>query len=80
VWTLEDHRLVRIILTKSIKDASNCWKSLLVDAYVPDPLTLMNMEKKLTLERFQKENPGFDFSGAEMTGNFAGGGPRLDNL
>ena len=51
----EDHKLVRIILTKSIKDASNCWKSLLVDTYAPDPFTLQNMEKKLTLERFQKE-------------------------
>ena len=54
-YSTEDHKLVRIILTKSIKDASNCWKSLLVDAYVPDPFTLQNMEKKLTLERFQKE-------------------------
>jgi hypothetical protein len=38
------------------------------------------MEKKATLERFSQENPGFDFSGAEVTGNFQGGGPTLPNV
>ena len=27
-----------------------------------------NLKKKLLLERFQEENPGFDFSGAEFNG------------
>jgi len=54
------------------------------------------MEKKLTLERFQREvfstkmvahknifflslkHPGFDFSGADISGQYSGGGPRLD--
>jgi len=37
------------------------------------------MQKKILLERFGQENPGFDFSGAEMNGmvpdpkNFMGG-------
>ena len=51
----EDNELVRIVLVKSGRDASNCWKSLLVDQYHVDPWTLNEMEKKLTLERFQNE-------------------------
>ncbi len=37
------------------------------------------MQKNILLERFQEENPGFDFSGAEVNGmvpdprNFMGG-------
>ena len=26
------------------------------------------------------QNPGFDFSGADISGNYSGGGPRFDNL
>ncbi|CAM9964548.1 unnamed protein product [Ascophyllum nodosum] len=33
-----------------------------------DPATLEGMQKKIMLERFQSENPGFDFSGAEFNG------------
>ncbi|CAM9157576.1 unnamed protein product [Pylaiella littoralis] len=33
-----------------------------------DPITLEGMQKKIMLERFQSENPGFDFSGAEFNG------------
>ncbi|CAN0106836.1 unnamed protein product, partial [Ectocarpus sp. 8 AP-2014] len=33
-----------------------------------DPMTLEGMQKKIMLERFQSENPGFDFSGAEFNG------------
>ncbi|CAM9612748.1 unnamed protein product [Hapterophycus canaliculatus] len=33
-----------------------------------DPVTLEGMQKKIMLERFQSENPGFDFSGAEFNG------------
>ena len=40
---------------KSDRDAANCWKSLLVGQYAVDPFQFQNMEKKLTLERFQKE-------------------------
>lgn len=43
------------MLVKSQRKASECWKSLLVDQYIADPLTFMEMEKKLTLERFQSE-------------------------
>ena len=51
----EDNELVRIILVKSGRDAANCWHSLLINEYSADPWTFDEMEKKLTLERFQKE-------------------------
>ena len=51
----EDNELVRIVLVKSSRDAASCWKSLLVNEYSTDPWTFSEMEKKLTLERFQKE-------------------------
>ena len=33
-----------------------------------DPLTQQEVQKSILLERFQEENPGFDFSGAEVNG------------
>ncbi|KAK3737965.1 hypothetical protein QZH41_009199, partial [Actinostola sp. cb2023] len=55
VWTVEDQKLIRIVLVKSQRDPSKGWKSLLTDQYQTDPFTFNEMEKKLTLERFQKE-------------------------
>ncbi|XP_003388155.1 PREDICTED: nudC domain-containing protein 2-like [Amphimedon queenslandica] len=77
VWTLEDRKLIRLVLVKSGREASNCWQSLLIGQYECDPLVFNEMEKKLTLERFQRENPGFDFSGADISGNYHKGGPQL---
>jgi hypothetical protein len=34
-----------------------------------DPYTQSEVQKSLMLERFQEENPGFDFSGASFNGN-----------
>ena len=51
----EDRSLLRIVLIKSNRDAANCWKSLLQGKYEADLLAFNNMEKKLTLERFQRE-------------------------
>ncbi|NP_001016379.1 nudC domain-containing protein 2 [Xenopus tropicalis] len=79
-WTLEDRKLIRIILTKTNRDAGNCWTSLLEGDYSADPWIQDEMQKKLTLERFQRENPGFDFSGAEISGNYSKGGPDFSNL
>uniref|UniRef100_A0A8C9LK56 NudC domain-containing protein 2 n=1 Tax=Piliocolobus tephrosceles TaxID=591936 RepID=A0A8C9LK56_9PRIM len=73
-WTLEDRKMVRIVLTKTKRDAANCWTSLLESEYAADPWVQDQMQRKLTLERFQKENPGFDFSGAEISGNYTKGG------
>ena len=53
----EDKSLLRIVLVKAHREASNCWKSLLKGQYEGSPLELDQMEKKLTLERFQTEVP-----------------------
>ncbi|MGH0149710.1 UNVERIFIED_CONTAM: hypothetical protein FKN15_043039 [Acipenser sinensis] len=79
-WTLEDKKLIRISLMKTSREAGNCWTSLLEGEYCADPLVQEQMQKQLTLERFQRENPGFDFSGADISGNYAGGGPDFSNL
>ncbi|XP_063784818.1 nudC domain-containing protein 2 isoform X2 [Pseudophryne corroboree] len=76
----EDKKLIRIVLTKCNRDAGNCWPSLLEDEYSADPWIQDEMQKKLTLERFQRENPGFDFSGADISGNYSKGGPDFSNL
>ena len=51
----EDKKLLRIVLVKSHRDAANCWKSLLKGQYAADPYVFDQMERKLTLERFQNE-------------------------
>ncbi|NXX91752.1 NUDC2 protein, partial [Centropus bengalensis] len=92
-WTLEDKRLIRIVLMKTNRDAGNCWTSLLEKEYAADPWVQDQMQRKLTLERFQREariicltfpylhqNPGFDFSGAEISGNYSKGGPDFSSL
>ncbi|XP_029439438.1 nudC domain-containing protein 2 isoform X2 [Rhinatrema bivittatum] len=78
-WTLEDRKLVRIVLTKSNRDAGNCWTSLLEEDYAADLWVQDQMQRKLTLERLQRENPGFDFSGAEISGNYRKGGPDFSS-
>ncbi|XP_014681161.1 PREDICTED: nudC domain-containing protein 2-like [Priapulus caudatus] len=80
-WTIEDRRLVRIMLAKcpNVKESTvkTCWRSLLKDCYEADPFTYDKMEQKLTLQRFQLENPGMNFSNAKVTGNYQDGGPVL---
>ena len=53
--SVEDKKMVRIVLVKSNREAKNCWKSLLTDEYACDPSVFDQMEKKMTLERFQRE-------------------------
>lgn len=55
VFFLEDRKMVRIVLTKTKRDAANCWTSLLESEYAADPWVQDQMQRKLTLERFQKE-------------------------
>lgn len=52
---VEDQSLLRIVLVKSHRDASNCWRSLLEGQYESNAWEWDQMEKKLTLERFQSE-------------------------
>jgi len=64
-WTLEDAKLLRILLSKVRKD--DYWSSLLESGgYQPEPATLLQMRQKLDLERYELENPGFDFSSARL--------------
>ncbi|KAI6653758.1 NudC domain-containing protein 2-like [Oopsacas minuta] len=77
-WSINDGREIEIILIKSIREARNCWKSLLKDKFAADPKVFDDMEKKLTLERFHLENPGFDFSNADISGNYHKGGPNME--
>lgn len=48
--------------------AHESWVSVIKGKDEVDPLTKESMEKKMLLEKFQRDYPGFDFSGAEMTG------------
>ncbi|KAJ1530387.1 hypothetical protein ONE63_005296 [Megalurothrips usitatus] len=68
VWTIEDGSLLDIVLSKTDTFKQDAiWESLLEDGgYKPEPLVFHEMRKKLDLERFQLENPGFDFSGAKL--------------
>ena len=65
-WTFDAaEREVHILLVKA--EVSTVWPSVFVGhqqegAAVED-------RKRLMLERFQEEHPGFDFRGAEFTGN-----------
>ncbi|XP_051514628.1 nudC domain-containing protein 2-like isoform X1 [Myxocyprinus asiaticus] len=54
-WTLEDKKLIRIVLMKTNREAGNCWQSLLEGEYAADPWVQDQMQRKLTLERFQRE-------------------------
>ena len=79
-WTIEDEdglKIVRIFLVKSNKTAKDCWSSLFIDDCKADFVTLDTMKKRMLQERYHTENPGFDFSQAEVTGNYQDGGPDL---
>ncbi|XP_066288179.1 nudC domain-containing protein 2-like isoform X3 [Branchiostoma lanceolatum] len=56
LWTVEDNKLLRIVITKSERSGRDCWKSLLDGQYPADPQVHDNMEKKLTMERVQRED------------------------
>ena len=66
-WTVEDRKQLVIVLQKRLRHES--WESLLAGQHVLDPITKDKMDKQMMLEKFQSENPGFDFSGAEFNGN-----------
>ncbi len=70
IWTLEDKdkesKEVKILLGKAVSHES--WKSLIKGQDELDPFLSDQMDKKMMLERFQKDYPGFDFSGAQFNG------------
>jgi hypothetical protein len=48
--------------------AHDSWISIIKGQDEVDAVTKESMDKKMLLEKFQRDYPGFDFSGAEMTG------------
>lgn len=70
-WTREDGMLV-IYLAKASK--GQVWELALkgnqaAAAAELDPISKQQVQKEMMLERFQEENPGMDFRGAEFNGN-----------
>ena len=65
-WMLEDDEL-HIQLAKMKKGET--WSSACLGHQSLDPMMQEEVKKKILLERFQEENPGFDFSDAQMNGN-----------
>ncbi|XP_052283051.1 nudC domain-containing protein 2-like isoform X2 [Dreissena polymorpha] len=55
VWTIEDKKLLRLCLPKAKTTADQCWVSLLKGQFGADHWTLDQMQKKLTLQRYQFE-------------------------
>ena len=78
-WTLEDGEL-HVTLQKL--DPGEPWPSVFKGHAGLDPQTQERETQRIMLERFQEENPGFDFSGAEFSGacpnprTFMGGAGR----
>jgi hypothetical protein len=73
-------RELEIVLTKASR--ASLWETALMGRDgkgTLDPLAKQEVQKELMLERFQEENPGFDFRNAEFNGavpdakNFMGG-------
>eukprot|EP00012_Vannella_robusta_P012981 CAMPEP_0206201484 /NCGR_PEP_ID=MMETSP0166-20121206/11585_1 /ASSEMBLY_ACC=CAM_ASM_000260 /TAXON_ID=95228 /ORGANISM="Vannella robusta, Strain DIVA3 518/3/11/1/6" /LENGTH=172 /DNA_ID=CAMNT_0053620187 /DNA_START=11 /DNA_END=527 /DNA_ORIENTATION=+ len=67
-WSIDpDSGEVLIVLEKAVKHEN--WKSVIKGEGVIDFATSEEMGKKMLLEKFTAENPGFDFSGAKFNGS-----------
>ncbi|GAM19102.1 hypothetical protein SAMD00019534_022770 [Acytostelium subglobosum LB1] len=67
-WTMEDGE-IHITLQKMNK--AETWMAALKGHQSQQPndaIVTEEVKKKMMLERFQEENPGFDFSSAEFNG------------
>lgn len=67
-WFLADG-IIQIVLVKANRGLT--WDSALLgrQGAAVDPFTRQDIQKEMMLERFQEENPGFDFRDAEFNGN-----------
>jgi hypothetical protein len=65
-WTIED-RTMHVTLQKRQKGQP--WPSAIAGHGNLDAFTADQEQRRLMLERFQEEHPGFDFSQAQFTGN-----------
>jgi len=66
-WSIEDGNKLTVELTKT--KSHDSWTCVVKGKDEIDTFTKESMDKRMLLERFQAENPGFDFSGAEFSGN-----------
>nr|AFN42821.1 NUDCD2-like protein [Marsilea vestita] len=64
-WTIEDDTL-HIFLQK--REKGQPWPSAILGQGELDPYTADKEQRRLMLQRFQEEHPGFDFSQAEFSG------------
>ncbi|KAG6493436.1 nudC domain-containing protein 2-like isoform X1 [Zingiber officinale] len=64
-WTLEDE-VMHVTLQK--RDKGKTWSSPILGQGLLDPYAADLEQKRLMLQRFQEENPGFDFSQAQFSG------------
>ncbi|KAF8783704.1 hypothetical protein HU200_000133 [Digitaria exilis] len=64
-WTIEDGEM-HITLQK--REKGKTWSSPIQGQGVLDPYAADQEQKRLMLQRFQEENPGFDFSQAQFSG------------
>eukprot|EP00919_Chromeraceae_sp_WS-2016_P057998 GHVR01137564.1.p1 GENE.GHVR01137564.1~~GHVR01137564.1.p1 ORF type:complete len:166 (+),score=36.97 GHVR01137564.1:65-562(+) len=64
-WMIEDKEL-HIQMTKSKK--GEIWECCFKQHNALDPFSHSEVQKKIMLERFQEEHPGFDFSSATFSG------------
>lgn len=64
-WTIEDD-IMHITLQK--RDIGQTWSSPILGQGQLDPYAVDLEQKRLMLQRFQEENPGFDFSQAQFSG------------
>lgn len=65
-WTIEDE-MMHITLQK--REKGKTWSSPILGQGLLDPYSADLEQKRLMLQRFQEENPGFDFSQAQFSGN-----------
>ena len=65
-WMMTDDGEIEINLQKAAKGAT--WPAALARHGAMDTFTRGAVQQKMMLERFQQENPGFDFSGATFNG------------
>ena len=65
LWYFEDDE-IQISLQKMFK--AQTWTWACKGHTTLDPMVESEMKKNILLERFQEENPGFDFSGADVNG------------
>ncbi len=65
LWTLDNGEL-NICLSKA--RPGETWNCALKSGKMLDPQQVQIAQQEILKERFQKEHPGFDFSGAEFSG------------